>query len=134
MQLSPSGDDAATTARCDDCLCGSGEPDLVALFGSYDDAPAATNFLSQYKNLLHHYMHQTAREEASTFWGACGAIRREVSLAVGGIFRIPSNVSSRSAGEFIRRDSRQVIHHRIINDVPDSFTSALLCPVLCFVL
>lgn len=60
------------------------EPDLAALFGSYDDAPAATNFLSQYKNLLHHYVHQTAREEASTFWGACGAIRREVFLAVGG--------------------------------------------------
>jgi glycosyltransferase involved in cell wall biosynthesis len=52
------------------------DPDLAALFGSYDDAPAATNFLNQYKNLLHHYVHQTAREEASTFWGACGTIRR----------------------------------------------------------
>ncbi len=31
------------------------EPDLAALFGSYDDEPAAANFLSQYKNLLHHY-------------------------------------------------------------------------------
>ena len=60
------------------------EPDLVAVFGSYDDAPAATNFLSQYKNLFHHYVHQTACEEASTFWGACGAIRREVFLALGG--------------------------------------------------
>jgi glycosyltransferase involved in cell wall biosynthesis len=60
------------------------EPDLVAAFGSYDDAPAATNFLSQYKNLFHHYTHQTAREEASTFFGACGAIRREAFLALGG--------------------------------------------------
>lgn len=60
------------------------EPELTALFGSYDDAPAATNFLSQYKNLFHHYVHQTASEEASTFWGACGAIRREVFLEVGG--------------------------------------------------
>jgi GT2 family glycosyltransferase len=57
---------------------------LAALIGSYDDEPAATNFLSQYKNLFHHYVHQTAREEASTFWGACGAIRREAFLAVGG--------------------------------------------------
>ena len=60
------------------------EPDLSALFGSYDDAPAETNFLSQYKNLLHHYTHQTAQEEASTFWSGCGAIRRDVFLAAGG--------------------------------------------------
>jgi len=60
------------------------EPDLAAVFGCYDDAPTETNFLSQYKNLLHHYVHQTASEKASTFWGACGAIRREVFLALGG--------------------------------------------------
>lgn len=57
---------------------------LAAAIGSYDDAPGATNFLSQYKNLFHHYTHQTACEEASTFWGACGAIRREIFWAVGG--------------------------------------------------
>ncbi|MBE9189237.1 glycosyltransferase family 2 protein [Gloeocapsopsis crepidinum LEGE 06123] len=60
------------------------EPEVAAMIGSYDDAPGAKNFLSQYKNLLHHYVHQTACEEASTFWGACGAIRREVFFAVGG--------------------------------------------------
>lgn len=60
------------------------DPGLAALFGSYDDEPAMTNFLSQYKNLLHHFVHQTSREEASTFWSGCGAIRRDVFLAVGG--------------------------------------------------
>jgi GT2 family glycosyltransferase len=60
------------------------QPDRVALIGSYDDQPGAPNFLSQYKNLLHHYTHQMARSEASTFWGACGVIRRSVFFAVGG--------------------------------------------------
>ena len=59
-------------------------PDLTALFGSYDDTPAAKNFLSQYKNLFHHYVHQHAKKEASTFWGGCGAIRREIFLDIGG--------------------------------------------------
>jgi GT2 family glycosyltransferase len=58
--------------------------ELAAIIGSYDDAPGEPNFLSQYKNLFHHYTHQTASEEAFTFWGACGAIRREVFLAAGG--------------------------------------------------
>jgi glycosyltransferase involved in cell wall biosynthesis len=59
------------------------EPQLAALIGSYDDAPGAANFLSQYRNLLHHYMHQTANPNASTFWGACGVIRRDVFWAIG---------------------------------------------------
>jgi GT2 family glycosyltransferase len=61
-----------------------GDPTLAALFGSYDDAPAAGDFLSQYKNLMHHYVHQTGREDAFTFWAGCGAIRRELFLSLGG--------------------------------------------------
>lgn len=59
-------------------------PDLTAVIGSYDDEPGAPNFLSQYKNLFHHYTHQTSLEEASTFWGACGAIRRDAFWAMDG--------------------------------------------------
>lgn len=57
---------------------------LAALIGSYDDQPGAENFLSQYKNLFHHYTHQVSSEKASTFWGACGAIRTDAFKAVGG--------------------------------------------------
>ncbi len=68
-------------------------PDLDALIGSYDDKPFETNFLSQYRNLLHHYIHQTSNMSASTFWGACGVIRRELFLKMGGFdkrYRYPS--------------------------------------------
>ena len=55
-----------------------------ALIGSYDDAPADPAFLSQYRNLLHHYTHQTAGETVQTFWGACGAVRRDLFERLGG--------------------------------------------------
>lgn len=53
-------------------------PDVDALFGSYDDTPSEENFLSQYKNLSHHYVHQQSGEDAVTFWAGCGAVRKEV--------------------------------------------------------
>jgi len=59
-------------------------PEISALFGSYDDQPGSPNFISQYKNLFHHYIHQTSRQEASTFWSGCGAVKREVFDAVSG--------------------------------------------------
>lgn len=55
-----------------------------ALIGSYDDIPAEQSLVSKYRNLLHHYTHQTASEKGSTFWGACGAIKKEVFMEVGG--------------------------------------------------
>jgi glycosyltransferase involved in cell wall biosynthesis len=58
--------------------------EVVAVFGSYDDRPAAQNFLSQYKNLAHHFYHHRGRTEASTFWAGCGAIRKLAFLEVGG--------------------------------------------------
>jgi glycosyltransferase involved in cell wall biosynthesis len=65
-------------------LAGFDAEDVVAVFGSYDEDPPAQNFFSRYKNLVHHYYHQRAREEAVTFWSGCGAVRREAFLAVQG--------------------------------------------------
>lgn len=59
-------------------------PEIDAIFGSYDDAPKATNFVAQYKNLFHHYVHQNGNEEASTFWAGCGAVKRSTFLTNGG--------------------------------------------------
>src|SRR5258706_5746465 len=33
-------------------------PDVAAVFGSYDTWPRASGIVSQYRNLLHHYVHQ----------------------------------------------------------------------------
>jgi glycosyltransferase involved in cell wall biosynthesis len=60
------------------------EPKIDALFGSYDESPGGSEFFSQYKNLLHHFVHQNGREDAGTFWTGCGAIRKQVFLDLGG--------------------------------------------------
>jgi GT2 family glycosyltransferase len=59
-------------------------PEISAVFGSYDARPRAGGLVSQYRNLLHHFVHQTGSAEASTFWAGCGAIRRAAFEAVGG--------------------------------------------------
>jgi glycosyltransferase involved in cell wall biosynthesis len=60
------------------------EPELAAVFGSYDDSPKAPDFFSRYRNLMHCYVHRQARRDASTFWSGCGAIRRQVFLDAAG--------------------------------------------------
>jgi GT2 family glycosyltransferase len=59
-------------------------PEVAAFFGSYDDRPRAPGLVSQYRNLLHHFVHQCGNPEASTFWAGCGGIRRAAFEAVGG--------------------------------------------------
>jgi glycosyltransferase involved in cell wall biosynthesis len=58
-------------------------PEYSAIFGSYDKTPR-DNFVSDYKNLLHHYTHQTSSDEAATFCGGVGGIRRDAFFEVGG--------------------------------------------------
>ena len=56
----------------------------AAVFGAYDDNPAATGFLSQYKNLVHGYYHREHAGAADTFWAGCGAVRKQAFLEAGG--------------------------------------------------
>jgi GT2 family glycosyltransferase len=60
------------------------DPTVAAVFGSYDAAPAAETTVSRYRNLLHHFVHQAASPEASTFWAGCGAVRRAPLVELGG--------------------------------------------------
>lgn len=59
-------------------------PEIDAFFGSYDDAPRAVNFIAQYKNLCHRYVHQRSTENVSTFWAGCGIVRKNLFVALGG--------------------------------------------------
>lgn len=73
-------DDALTRLRAALAL----DPELVAVFGGYDDAPADPRRISQFRNLLHHHVHATAAGSAETFWAGLGAVRRDAFLAAGG--------------------------------------------------
>lgn len=90
---------------------------ISALFGSYDDDPAERNFLSQYKNLQHHYVHQISNPEATTFWSGLGAIRREVFVELGGFdekkFDTPS-IEDIELGFRLRRSGHKILLDREI--------------------
>jgi len=62
----------------------AGPRNLVAIFGAYDEAPPAPGFISQFRNLLHRYVHLRGAGEAATFWAGCGAVRRDAFEEVGG--------------------------------------------------
>ncbi len=69
------------------------QPGLAGVFGAYDLEPPERNFMSQFKNLSHAYVHEIGAGDASTFWAGLGAIRAAVFRSVGGFderFRRPS--------------------------------------------
>jgi GT2 family glycosyltransferase len=61
------------------------DPTLSAVFGSYDDEPAAPGFVSVFRNLLHHHVHQSSPGPATTFWTGLGAVRRDAFDSVRGL-------------------------------------------------
>ena len=85
--------------------------EVAAVFGSYDDEPRAKGLVSQYRNLLHHYVHQHGDVDASTFWSACGAIRRSVFEELGGFDekRFPRCIEDIELGYRLRRSGRRIL-------------------------
>jgi hypothetical protein len=59
-------------------------PERAAVIGSYDTEPGSPDLISQYRNLLHCYIHQTSEVRTCTFWTGCGAIRADVFRQQGG--------------------------------------------------
>lgn len=86
--------------------------DVAAVFGCYDDAPDAQNFLSQYKNLVHRYYHARGNHDAATFWAGCGAVERKVFIEVGGFdaerYRFPS-IEDIELGYRITASGRRIV-------------------------
>ncbi|MGH2870493.1 MAG: glycosyltransferase, partial [Solirubrobacteraceae bacterium] len=67
----------------------SEESGVTAVFGSYDDDPDSTDDVSQFRNLLHHHVHQGSPGTVCTFWAGLGAIRRTAFVEAGGFIDHP---------------------------------------------
>lgn len=59
-------------------------PELVAVFGSYDDTVATDGEVAAFRNLLHHTIHQRSQGAVGTFWSGLGGVRRNTFLEAGG--------------------------------------------------
>ena len=86
--------------------------ELAAVFGAYDEEPAAPGLTSRFRNLLHHHVHVSAAGEAETFWAGLGAVRREAFEACGGFdeSRFPvASVEDIELGLRLRRAGGRIV-------------------------
>lgn len=86
--------------------------ELSAVFGSLDDGPADASFVSRYRNLLSHELHECLAGEVGLFWAACGAIRRSAFCDVGGFdeWRFTSaEVESVELGARLSRSGHRIL-------------------------
>jgi glycosyltransferase involved in cell wall biosynthesis len=88
------------------------DPEVGAVFGSYDATPDGSPWFSRYKNLMHRFYHQTAKRDASTFWAGCGAVRASVFRQINGFdvetYRVPS-IEDIELGYRIRRAGSRIV-------------------------
>ena len=107
-------DVVASTAALERVQAAFRDPEVGAVYGSYDASPADRGLASLYMNLRHHHGHRGHADDVRTFWAGFGAIRRDAFAAVGGYdaaaFPYPSvedidlGRRLREAGFRIRRD------------------------------
>lgn len=88
------------------------DPELAAIFGSYDDDPSARGLVSGFRNLLHHHVHQQGAGPASTFWAGLGAIRSADFLALGGFDEerfTQASIEDVDLGMRLTRDGKRIV-------------------------
>ncbi|MGC1166444.1 MAG: glycosyltransferase family 2 protein [Solirubrobacterales bacterium] len=101
---------ADALARIERCF--AEDPDLTAVFGAYDEDPAAPGLTSRFRNLLHHHVHVSSPGEAETFWAGLGAVRRDAFEASGGFdeARFPTaSVEDVELGMRLRRGGAKIL-------------------------
>jgi hypothetical protein len=90
---------------------------LTAVFGSYDDGPTSPAVVSQFRNLLHHYIHQSCPGPAQTFWAGLGAVRRQEFLALGGFdaqrYPVPSVEDIELGVRIVAAGGRVELHPKV---------------------
>ena len=70
------------------------DPGLTAVFGSYDDSAPDPGVVSQFRNLLHHHVHQQGQARRRRSGPDSGAVRADAFRAAGGFdaerYELPS--------------------------------------------
>jgi glycosyltransferase involved in cell wall biosynthesis len=87
----------------------SDQPELVAVFGSYDDDPEERDVVSTFRNLLHHHVHHGSAGSVDSFWSGLGAVRRAAFEAVGGFdVAIPTSIEDIEFGARLHANAGRI--------------------------
>ena len=85
------------------------DPRLTAVFGAYDDDPGSGSVVSDFRNLLHHHVHQEGAGLATTFWTGLGAVRRDAFLSLGGFDETLAWIRDIELGQRLRREGGAIL-------------------------
>src|SRR5262249_8087276 len=80
-----------------------------ALFGSYDDSPAAAGVVSPFPNPLPHHVHQTSAGAAAAFLAGLGAGGQDAVVAGRGVDPAPRRVRDRGLRKRLSAGGARII-------------------------